>query len=55
MHYDGVISLVTGLPEKDMVLDQALAAVLKGATLTGLDMRTVLGHATVRLGCFFKP
>ena len=36
------------VPEKDMVLDQALTAILKGAKLIGLDMKKVLGHATVR-------
>ena len=48
VHYNGVIGLVTGSPEKDMVLDQALTAILKGAKLIGLDMNKVLGHATVR-------
>ena len=48
VHYDGVIGLVTGSPEKDMALDQALTTILKGAKLIGSDMKKVLGHATVR-------
>ena len=48
VYYNGVIGLVTGSPETDMVLDQALTAILKGAELIGLDMKKVLGHATVR-------
>ena len=43
-----MIGLVTGSPEKDMVSDQALTAILKEAKLTGLDLKKVLGHATVR-------
>ena len=48
VHYNGVIGLVTGSPEKDMVLDQVLTAILQGAKLSGLDMKKVLGHAAVR-------
>ena len=43
-----MIGLVTGSPEKDMVLDQALTGILKGAKLIGLYMKKVLGHATVK-------
>ena len=35
VHYDGVVGLATGSPERDLVLDQACAAILKGATRTG--------------------
>ena len=48
VHYDEVIGLVAGSPEKDIVLDQAFIAILKRAKLIGLDMNKVLGHATVR-------
>ena len=48
VNYNGEIRMVTGSPENDMVLDQALTAILEGANLIGLDMKKVLGHATVR-------
>ena len=49
IHYDGEVGIVSGSPLRDVVLDKACSAILLGAKLNGLDMQTILGHATVRM------